>query len=130
MKGGAGRDPSDPRRGQQTEPRPWGWFQVQVEEPLFKIKKIVVHPGRRLSLQRHRHRDEHWFIIQGKALVTLDDRRIELVRGGAVDIVRESFHRVENISSEDLVFVEVATGDYCGEDDIERIEDDYGRACM
>ena len=94
----------------------------------YKAKEIVVYPGKRLSLQRHQRRAEHWYILHGKAKMTLDNRQFILVDGQAVDIPRSSFHRIENIGSDDLSFVEVQTGDYFGEDDIERIEDDFGRA--
>jgi mannose-6-phosphate isomerase-like protein (cupin superfamily) len=108
--------------------RPWGYFCVLSEVPDHKVKRIVVHPGQRLSLQRHRLRDEHWFVVRGEGQVTLDGDRFPVSKGFAVDIFRGAFHRVENTGTEDLVFVEVQTGDYFGEDDIERAEDDYGRS--
>ena len=107
--------------------RPWGYYSVLNDENGYKAKEIVVYPGKRLSLQRHQRRAEHWYILHGKAKMTLDNRQFILVDGQAVDIPRSSFHRIENIGSDDLSFVEVQTGDYFGEDDIERIEDDYGR---
>ncbi len=97
------------------------------EKAGHKIKRITVHPGQRLSLQRHAHRDEHWFVVAGKALVTIDGREIPLSEGGSVDIPRQAAHRIANTGAESLVFVEVQRGDYLGDDDIIRLEDDYGR---
>jgi mannose-6-phosphate isomerase len=88
----------------------------------------VVSPGKRLSYQRHANRAEHWFIVQGQALVTLDGDLIERGSGGAVDIPTGAAHRIANVGSEDLVFIEVQHGDSFGEDDFARLEDDFGRA--
>ncbi|WP_321494837.1 phosphomannose isomerase type II C-terminal cupin domain [uncultured Desulfobacter sp.] len=93
----------------------------------MKNKKIVVYPGKRLSLQRHQHRDEHWYIVSGKGEWTLDSKTIELTAGQAVDIPRKSIHRIENSGLENLVFMEIQAGDYFGEDEIERLADDFGR---
>lgn len=112
----------------ERDDRPWGHYEVLADLPDCKVKHIVVRPGCRLSLQRHRFRDEHWFVVAGDALVTVGDRGISLGRGGSVDIPRTFLHRVENTGSADLSFIETQTGDYFGEDDIERVEDDYGRA--
>jgi mannose-6-phosphate isomerase-like protein (cupin superfamily) len=87
----------------------------------------VVYPGKRLSLQRHQHRDEHWFVVSGQGIWTLDGVEKRLVAGQSVDIPRKSVHRIQNDGMENLVFTEVQTGDYFGEDDIERLEDDFGR---
>lgn len=109
--------------------RPWGYYVVLADELDHKVKRIVVWPKKRLSLQRHRRRSEHWHVIQGKALVTLDDRQIPLEAGESVDIPKGAVHRIQNPDAEgDLAFIEVQRGDYFGEDDIERLEDDYGRA--
>ncbi len=109
--------------------RPWGYYVVLADEPDHKVKRIVVWPKKRLSLQRHRRRSEHWHVIQGKAVVTLDDRQIPLEAGESVDIPKGAAHRIQNPDAEDdLAFIEVQRGDYFGEDDIERLEDDYGRA--
>jgi len=112
----------------ETDRRPWGHYVVLADEPDHKVKRIVVHSGQRLSLQRHRRRAEHWFVLQGVALVTLDDAEVEVAAGAAIDIPRGARHRVRNPGPGDLVFVEVQRGDYFGEDDIERFADDYGRA--
>ena len=111
----------------EEDSRPWGYYQVFLEEADLKLKKIVVYPGKRLSLQRHQRRSEHWFIVYGQATVTLDSKDINLEAGSSVDIPQGSFHRIMNTGRENLAFVEVQTGDYFGEDDIERVEDDYGR---
>ena len=108
--------------------RPWGFYQVLADEDTFKSKRIVVCPQKRLSLQRHQRRAEHWYILEGHAEVTLDDKTLELGPGESVNIPKGSRHRIKNTGSEDVVFIEVQTGDYFGEDDIERLEDDFGRA--
>ncbi len=108
--------------------RPWGYYQVLLDEPAQKVKKIVVYPGQRLSLQRHQRRAEHWFVAQGQAVVTRNEEQITLAAGQAVDIPRGAWHRIRNPGTDNMAFIEVQTGDYFGEDDIERSEDDYGRA--
>ncbi|MBN1829826.1 MAG: phosphomannose isomerase type II C-terminal cupin domain [Deltaproteobacteria bacterium] len=107
--------------------RPWGFYEVLNDEPDHKVKRITVYPGKRLSLQRHSRRDEHWFIIKGTALATCKAEIRLLAEGMSVDIPRGASHRLENNGNEDLVVIEVQTGEYFGEDDIERIEDDFGR---
>ena len=109
------------------EHRPWGYFAVLADEPDHKVKRIVVHPKQRLSLQRHRRRMEHWYLVQGSAIVTVGDDEIALERGQSVDIPQGAWHRITNKGIEDVVVIEVQRGDYFGEDDIERREDDYGR---
>lgn len=108
--------------------RPWGYYEVLLEDTEHKVKRIVVYPGARLSLQRHRHRDEHWLIVSGEAELTLNTEEITLGKGQSIDIPRGALHRVWNRGQEALVIVEVQTGDYFDENDIERLEDDYGRA--
>lgn len=112
---------------QRENYRPWGFYEVFSDELDHKLKRITVYPGKRLSLQRHRRRSEHWYIIQGTAIVTLDEREIKLDGGSAVDIPAGTAHRIKNPGTENMIFIEVQTGDYFGEDDIERLEDDYGR---
>ncbi len=109
------------------EERPWGWFEVLYEEPGLKVKRIMVRPGRRLSLQSHEQRAENWVIVQGKARFTLDDREFALEPQQSVFIPKRSRHRIENPGTEELVFVEVQTGSYLGEDDIVRYQDDFNR---
>ena len=117
--------------GMDTSPkfdrRPWGTFTVLDEGENFKVKRIEVLPGKRLSYQKHAQRAEHWFVVQGTAKVTLDDREIKVSAGEAIDIAVGSAHRVENPGEELLVFVEVQRGSYLGEDDIVRLQDDFGR---
>jgi mannose-6-phosphate isomerase-like protein (cupin superfamily) len=112
----------------EYDERPWGNYTVLDDDaPDHKVKRMVVHPRKRLSYQRHSKRAEHWFIVSGRARVTLDGDDIELAAGDAIDIPQGSAHRIANEGSTDLVFVEVQHGTYFGEDDIERLEDDFGR---
>lgn len=117
--------------GSETSPlfdrRPWGTFTVIDEGDNFKVKRIEVLPGKRLSYQKHSQRAEHWFVVQGTARVTLDDSEMIVDAGSAVDIAMGSAHRVENPGREILIFIEVQRGGYLGEDDIERLQDDFGR---
>jgi mannose-6-phosphate isomerase len=109
--------------------RPWGNYTVIDDAaPDHKVKRIVVHPGKRLSYQLHHKRAEHWFIVSGRAKVTLDGTVTELDAGQAVDIPLGSAHRIANEGDADVVFIEVQHGTYFGEDDIVRLEDDFGRA--
>ena len=112
---------------QEKDFRPWGFFEVLSDVSDHKVKRITVNPGSRLSLQRHGRRKEHWFVIQGESVVTLDKQERRVMAGEAIDIPQGCFHRIANHGSEALVFIEVQLGDYFGEDDIERIDDDYGR---
>lgn len=107
--------------------RPWGYYEILSDDTDHKVKRITVYPGKRLSLQLHKKRSEHWFIVKGRGLVTINKQDIRLSEGESVDINRNDAHRIKNISCENLVFIEVQTGDYFGEDDIQRIEDDFGR---
>ena len=107
--------------------RPWGRYEILQESETHKVKCIWVTPGKRLSYQRHQKRAEHWFIVAGFARITLNGVVSELKAGQTVDIGIGDLHRIENIGSDDVVFIEVQSGSYFGEDDIERIEDDFGR---
>ncbi len=107
--------------------RPWGTFTVLDEGDGFKVKRIEVLPGKRLSYQKHAQRAEHWVVVRGTARVTLDDKEIDVPAGEAIDIGVGSAHRVENAGTELLVFIEVQRGGYLGEDDIVRLQDDFGR---
>jgi mannose-6-phosphate isomerase len=93
----------------------------------YKIKRIHVSPGSRLSYQTHRHRSEHWVVVFGKATCTIDDRLMVAGPGDSVDVPRGAKHRLANEGLQELVIVEVQHGGYTGEDDIERLEDDYNR---
>ena len=107
--------------------RPWVHFCVLEDAPRHKVKRIVVNPGQRLSLQKHGHRREHWFVLEGEALVTRNHEETPLSPGEAINIPEGAWHRVKNAGDTPLVFIEVQTGDYFGEDDITRAADDYGR---
>jgi len=110
-----------------SEIRPWGRYYILSTHDNYKVKKIEVKIGQRLSYQFHNKRSEVWTIVEGTALVTLDDKKIKLKKGESVQIPLKSKHRVENIGDKILTFIEVQTGDYFGEDDIVRLEDDYNR---
>ena len=107
--------------------RPWGHYEILSENSTHKVKTIHVNAGSRLSYQRHKYRAEHWFIVSGQARVTHNDIETILEAGSSIDIAIGDLHRIENIGTEQLNFIEVQTGTYFGEDDIERIEDDYSR---
>ena len=108
--------------------RPWGSYTVLEEDRGFKVKRIEVLPGKRLSYQKHAQRAEHWFVVEGTAKVTLDDKVITVRAGESIDIPIGAAHRVENPAEENLLFIEVQRGSYLGEDDIVRLQDDYGRS--
>lgn len=110
-----------------TEHRPWGHFTILADEPDHKVKRVVVHPGHRLSLQRHMHRLEHWHAISGRAIVIREEKEIAFSAGESMDIPQGAWHRVQNEEDSPFIFIEVQTGAYFGEDDVERREDDYGR---
>lgn len=112
----------------QSGKRPWGYFEVLADAHDHKVKRIVVAPGGCLSLQRHKMRSEHWFCVKGAGEVTIDGQIYPLLSGCCVDIPLRAAHRLENVSDADLVIIEVQTGEYFGEDDIERLEDKYGRS--
>ena len=110
------------------EERPWGSFTILDEGVNYKVKRLEVLPGKRLSYQRHSRRAEHWFVVRGTAKVTLNDAEILVATGEALDIPLGAAHRIENSAGGDkLVIIETQTGDYFGEDDIERLDDDFGR---
>ena len=125
--GKKGNNPSVEIKHIYKEYRPWGSFENLLDEEYCKVKRIIVKPGQRLSYQYHYKRDECWVIVQGAATVTLDDKIHTFIEGDVVQIEYGTKHRVENKSEQDLIFIETQTGTYFGEDDIVRIEDDYGR---
>ena len=110
-----------------TETRPWGCFYVVDEGAGFKVKRIVVRPQGRLSLQSHKHRREHWTVVNGEATVTIGDRVKVMTRGQSADIALGDRHRLENFGASDVEVIEVQFGDYLGEDDIVRYHDVYQR---
>lgn len=111
----------------KTVSRPWGTYTLLEEGARFKIKRIVVKPGGKLSLQMHHHRSEHWVVVRGTAKVTNDEREFLLHTDQSTYIPTGTKHRLENPGKVELVLIEVQSGDYVGEDDIVRIEDRYGR---
>ena len=108
--------------------RPWGTWEVLDCGENFCVKKIKVIPGGKLSLQLHHHRDEHWIIVEGQAIVTLGDEKLVKNANDAIFIPLETKHRIQNDSDADVVFIEVQAGDSLDENDIVRLEDVYGRA--
>jgi mannose-6-phosphate isomerase len=112
----------------EIDHRPWGSYYVLDEGEDYKVKRIEVLPNKRLSYQKHAHRSEHWFVLRGTAKVTLNGVEKLVNKGDTVDVGCGEAQRVENPNLEKtLVFIEVQTGDYFGEDDIVRLEDDFGR---
>ena len=109
--------------------RPWGWYATinGDDNSGHKVKKICVYPGSRLSLQSHNQRSEHWVIVQGSAKVQIGLDLLELKQNQHVYIPKQTLHRIENIGQEDVIFIETQIGQYLGEDDIIRYEDDYNR---
>lgn len=110
-----------------SEVRPWGSYHIICNDKKFKIKKIEVNPGQRLSYQYHNKRSETWTVISGIANVTINDKDYVLNAGDSITIPLKAKHRVENKGLNSLIFIEVQTGSYFGEDDIVRLEDDYNR---
>ena len=111
-----------------TVHRPWGTYTVIEEGPDYKIKRIVVNPGGKLSLQMHHHRNEHWVVITGKAEIVNGEKVLHLNANESTYIPKETQHRLTNLGDTPLVIIEAQVGDYLGEDDIVRFEDQYGRA--
>ena len=107
--------------------RPWGSFHTLEAGPGYKIKRLVVLPGQRLSLQRHRRRTEHWVVVAGTATVVNGTRTLSLRRRACTVIPRQAWHRIENHGRVPVIIIEVQHGTYLGEDDIVRKQDDYGR---
>ncbi len=108
------------------ENRDWGSFKVLLDEEYVKVKKIVVNSGKRLSLQLHTKRDEHWFVVEGFGTLELNGQATDISAGDSFDIKKYQTHRVRASGLNDLVILEIQTG-VCQEDDIIRIEDDFGR---
>ena len=109
------------------EERPWGKYEVLLDAPDCKVKRITVNPDQRLSYQYHHKRTETWVVISGSGLVTLDDVVTPVEAGSIINIGLKQSHRVQSNELDPLVFIEVQQGTYFGEDDIVRLEDDYGR---
>ena len=111
---------------ERTE-RPWGWYETVSEAPGNKVKRIRVHPGQQLSLQKHHQRAEHWVVVLGTAQIIVGERVLELAAGQHVNIALGEVHRLTNKTELPVEIVEVQFGNYLGEDDIVRLQDDYGR---
>ncbi|MBL6927660.1 MAG: phosphomannose isomerase type II C-terminal cupin domain [Rhodospirillales bacterium] len=110
-----------------SDTRPWGSWRVIDAGVGYAVKRITVDPGNILSLQRHQHRSEHWTVVQGHARVHVGDEVLDLGANEAVYIPVEALHRIQNVGEQSMVFIEVQCGAILDENDIERIEDDYGR---
>ena len=111
----------------ESEERQWGRFFVLHDEQTYKLKRIEVDPGGRLSYQYHHKRSEAWTIVEGIGVITLDGQDNEYTKGETILIPQGVKHRIKNKGQEKVVFIEVQTGSYFGEDDIVRIQDDYNR---
>jgi mannose-6-phosphate isomerase len=109
------------------EVRPWGSWQVLDEGNGYKVKRIEVRAGQRLSYQTHEHRSEHWIVVSGVATCVLDGQTLVARTGETVEVPIGAAHRITNLHAQDLVIIEIQRGAYTGEDDIVRLEDDYGR---
>jgi len=109
------------------EDRPWGTFEILLDDKSCKVKKITVKPDENLSYQFHYKRSEHWIIVGGTGEVCLNDKSFNIQAGERIHIPTMSRHSIKNIGDIDLVFIEIQTGEYFGEDDIVRLEDKYGR---
>jgi mannose-6-phosphate isomerase-like protein (cupin superfamily) len=130
MKGfakGSGRA-SEASRGAGFVRRPWGGFETIEEGPGYKVKRLLVEPGRRLSLQRHRFRAESWVVVDGSPRMIVSGRPQRVRAREMVRVPRGAWHRIENPGTVPVTIIEVQHGEYLGEDDIIRREDDYGRA--
>jgi mannose-1-phosphate guanylyltransferase/mannose-6-phosphate isomerase len=110
-----------------TTYRPWGSYTILEESERYKIKRIVVNPTARLSLQMHYHRSEHWVVVKGAAKVTIGDKEVVIHENESVYVPKSTLHRLENPGKVPLEIIEVQNGEYVGEDDIVRVDDIYGR---
>ena len=109
------------------EERPWGNYTVLHTDEISQVKKLVVHPGKRISLQSHKFRAEHWFIVSGSGLAELDGKVMHVETGDSIDVPIGSKHRISAAPNSPLTLIEVQTGLSFAEDDILRFEDDFGR---
>jgi mannose-6-phosphate isomerase-like protein (cupin superfamily) len=109
------------------EERPWGNYTVLYTDEACQVKKLVVNPGKRISLQSHKFRAEHWFIVSGQGIAALDGKEIEVGAGNSIDVPIGSRHRISCVSNDQLVFIEVQTGSCFAEEDTIPYEDDFGR---
>ena len=109
------------------EYRPWGFYEVLIDLPNYKVKRITVNSGKRLSYQYHEQRQEQWVVVLGKLSIVLNDKKVFRKVGGSIKIPLGAKHRAWNETSGNVQFIEIQTGKYFGEDDIIRLEDDYSR---
>ena len=110
-----------------TDERPWGRYTILDKGSDFQVKRLEVEPGKRFSLQSHKQRSEIWIVVNGSFSITLDDEKVVANIGDVININIGQRHRAECISEDKGIFIEVQRGDYLGEDDIIRYEDDFGR---
>lgn len=110
-----------------VESRPWGEFENLLDTAICKVKRITIKPGQAPSYQYHFKRSEVWTIVQGEGELKLNDTIISVSKGYTYHIEKEAKHQIKNTGTEDLIFIEIQLGDYFGEDDIVRLEDNYGR---
>ncbi len=106
---------------------PWGEWEVLLDNQACKVKRITVLPRRRLSYQKHFRRSERWVVVEGCGVVTVDGKEVLVNESETIEIDREVAHRMTNNGEKNLTFIEIQRGEYFGEDDIIRLEDDYGR---
>mgnify|MGYP003338507193 FL=1 len=122
---------SDAERGLPVPPRidrPWGWFETLAEGGDYRVKRLYLNPGRRISLQRHSHRSEHWVVVSGSGLLSCDGETHAAMPGTVLFIPVAAIHRAEaHADADGLEIIEVQRGSWLSEDDIERFEDDFGR---
>ena len=111
----------------EIDERPWGKYEVLLDDPTTKVKRITVNPGQKLSYQYHHKRQECWIVIKGNLTIVLDDEKVFREYGESFRIPKGAKHRAWNETDEIVEFIEVQTGTYFGEDDIVRISDDYNR---
>ena len=109
------------------EQRPWGEFENLLDSTLCKVKQIIIKPGQAPSYQYHFKRSEVWTLVQGEGELKLDDNIIKIKKWDTINIPLQAKHQIKNTGNEDLIFIEVQLGEYFGEDDIVRLEDNYGR---
>lgn len=112
---------------QSSEKRPWGSYTVLLDQDNCKVKKITILEGQAPSYQYHFKRNEHWIVIKGTGTLKLNDKEIQMKEGDSIFIPKLSKHQFKNTGNDNLEFIEIQTGEYFGEDDIVRLEDNYGR---
>ena len=115
------------RTASQENIRPWGRYDIVDAGDGYQVKRITVESGKRCSYQSHKKRSEHWVLVSGIAAVTLNDARMQKSKGDILTVPVGSKHRIENIGTKPVIFIEVQMGEYFGEDDTERYHDDFGR---